>query len=892
MVPSRVLVLDAMPLTANGKLDRKALPEPDFAGKSYVAPRSEIEVKLASIWQEVLGLAQVGVTDNFFELGGDSIVSIQVVSRARQAGLKLTPKDIFQHQTLEALARVVSVAEAVTIDQGVVTGDMALTPVQHWFFEQAIPERHHWNQSVLLRLREPLEKAALEEALHSLVRHHDALRLRYRCDEGGRWTQSHATLEETKSDALLWERQTSDASEIEGLCTEAQKSLDLTHGPLLRALHIKLLDGGERLLLVIHHVVVDGVSWRVLLEDLQQAYAQRLKGEAIGLPAKTSSFKAWSEALSSYVQSEALQGELAYWLRQVDGPCDLPCDHADGSALIKDGASISLRLDKARTSELLKQAPEAYRTQINDLLLTALSRVLCRWSGEDSVLLDLEGHGREDLFESVDLSRTVGWFTTIFPVRLRPSVEMGASIKAVKEQLRAIPNKGLGYGLLKYLGAAATRDMLQGRGEARITFNYLGQFDQSFDKDEGLFVPANESDGLARSSEAPLGSALSVSGQVYNGELRLGISYSREMYEAETIAALAEDYRSELEALIDHCLSDEAGGLTPSDVPLAKLTQTQLDALVLNVTDIEDLYPLSPMQQGMLFHALHTPEAGFYDNQLSVDIEGLDVARFKAAWHAVAERHDILRTSFIWDGVPQPLQIVHKVASEFIEEIDWRNQNVTPEMLEELNARERQHRFDLTKAHLQRLIIVHLNDDRHHMIWKHHHLLTDGWSTSRVIGEVLRAYWGEAPSPYSGRYRDYIAWLEAQDKEAAKRFWSERLVQLDAPTLLEFSSSTGAGSRERYTDMHDATSSRLLQRQAACGDLRSRQRITLNTLVQAAWLLLLRALHRSGCGVFRRYGRGAPSQPARIGRASRALHKYIAGDREATPEQSVDELAT
>ncbi|WP_245704438.1 condensation domain-containing protein, partial [Pseudomonas defluvii] len=401
MVPSKILVLQRFPLTPNGKVDRKALPEPVWESQVYQAPSTPEELALAVIWQQVLGLEQVGLHDNFFELGGDSIVSIQVVSRARQAGLALTPKDLFQHQTLQALARAAKPLEgALAIDQGPVSGAVPLTPIQAWFFEQPIPQRHHWNQSVLLKAAQPLDSQALSRALQALVAHHDALRLSWK-QEGNCWTQCHRDFSQQ---TVLWEREATTEEDITAHCDQAQASLSLQDGPLLRAVHIRLADGTARLLLVVHHLVVDGVSWRILLEDLQQAYA------GLPLPAKTSAYKHWAEHMEAFAHGEVLQTEVAYWQQQLAGPVDqFPEDGTPGGGI----ESLTLTLDKARTAQLMKTANAAYRTRIDELLLTALARTLCAWSGQPSVLVDLEGHGREALFDGLDLTRTVGWFTSL-----------------------------------------------------------------------------------------------------------------------------------------------------------------------------------------------------------------------------------------------------------------------------------------------------------------------------------------------------------------------------------------------------------------------------------------------------------------------------------------------
>ncbi|SDL19260.1 non-ribosomal peptide synthase domain TIGR01720/amino acid adenylation domain-containing protein, partial [Pseudomonas delhiensis] len=818
MVPAQWLALEQMPLSPNGKLDRKALPKPDatVAQADYVAPRNEVEQRLAAIWQDLLGLPQVGLDDNFFALGGDSIVAIQVVSRARQAGLQLSPRDLFQHQSVRGLAQVAKPLAAAAVEQGPAQGEAALAPVQHWFFEQAIPNRRHWNQSLLLQARQRLDGERLERALARLLAHHDALRLRFRQADGA-WQQAYAE----QAESPLWRRQADSPEALAALCEEAQRSLDLENGPLLRALLVDLADGGQRLLLVIHHLVVDGVSWRILLEDLQHLYEQ----PDAGLPPRSSAYQAWTRQL--HEQAPRRLGELAYWQAQLaDAPRSLPCDNPQGALENRHERKLTLTLDAERTRQLLQEAPAAYRTQVNDLLLTALARVVCRWTGDASLLVQLEGHGREDLGGGLDLSRSVGWFTSLFPLRLTPAADIGASIKAVKEQLRGVPDKGVGYGLLRYLAGDEAAQALAALPQPRITFNYLGRFDRQFDA-AALLLPAAESAGQAQDPRAPLANWLSIEGQVYGGELNLSWAFSQEMFEAASVQHLVDDYARELQALIDHCRDPRHAGATPSDFPLAGLDQTQLDALPLDLVAVQDIYPLSPMQQGMLFHSLHG-QAGDYVNQLRMDIGGLDVARFRAAWQAALDAHDSLRSAFLWaDGWAQPLQAVLGGL-----QVDLRlaPAGSDPQALAEV---EREAGFDLACAPLLRLLLVPLADGRLHLIYTYHHILMDGWSNAQLLAEVLQRYAGQTPEVAPGRYRDYIAWLQARDLDAAEAFWREQLATLAAPTRLggrEHSDATGQG--EHLHELDAATTRRLTAFAQA-------QRITLNTLVQAAWSVLL-----------------------------------------------------
>ncbi|TBU87892.1 non-ribosomal peptide synthase/polyketide synthase [Phytopseudomonas dryadis] len=837
MVPVSWAFLERLPLTANGKLDRKQLPSPEVVQQqeAYVAPRSELEQSLAEIWRDVLKVERVGLNDNFFELGGDSIISIQVVSRARQVGIRFMPKDIFQHQTVQRLATVAQQSDAVLAVQGDVLGDAVLTPIQHYFFNSDTPARHHWNQSILLTPATALQAAPLEQAFRHLQRHHDALRMRY-CQIDAGWNQSHAAVNQAQ--ALLRTFTLQDSSQLPALCQKLQRSLDLADGPLIRAALVDLPDASQRLLLVIHHLVVDGVSWRILLEDLQTTYQQLSTGQVARLPAKTTAFKTWGERLQAYARSAELSTELDYWRGQLlDAAVELPLDNPQGQLSNRFERSVDTRLDTGRTRQLLQQAPAVYRTQVNDLLLTALARVLCEWTASDSALVQLEGHGREDLFDDVDLSRTVGWFTSMFPVRLRPGATLEASIKGIKEQLRAVPNKGIGFGLLRYLGDAESQAALDGLAQPKVTFNYLGQFDNNFDED-ALWLPATENKGAGQDENAPMANWLTIDGRVYQGQLSLTWTYSSDVFEEATINALAHAYEVALGEVIDHCLNHPSGGLTPSDVPLAGLSQAQLDSLPIAAQRIEDIYPLAPMQQGILFHSLYDADASAYVYQMLLDIGGLDVARFQQAWQRVVDRHDVLRAGFIWgrDGLDAPLQVINRQLTLEMPEVDVRGAADLPAALEARALADRERGFDLQSPPLLRLCLLRTGEDSHRLIFTCHHILMDGWSNSRMFGEVLQDYAGHPVPGAQGRYRDFLAWLQGQDKDIALAFWRGQLAELSEPTRLASAchgrTVPGPGKQVHRLHFDEAFTRRL-------NGFSRQQQVTLNSLVQAAWLLVL-----------------------------------------------------
>ena len=850
MVPAHLIVLDSMPLTANGKLDRRALPQPDPEAnrQAYVAPRNGLESSLAAIWCAVLNVQQVGLDDNFFELGGDSILSIQVVSRARQAGIHFSPRDLFQHQTVQTLAAVATRTEQVTAEQGVLTGRSGLTPIQHWFFDTPIPQRQHWNQALVLKPLQLLQPHRLEQALLAVLEHHDALRLSF-SKRDAQWHAEHLAVPQG---GVLMQAQVRDLADCTALFTDTQRSLDLQHGPLLRALLVEGPEGQQRLLIAIHHLVVDGVSWRVLLEDLQTVYRQLSDGQSVSLPAKTSALRDWATRLQAYAGSESLREELSLWQAQLAGPDTvLPVARAQGSLRHRDADSVSVRLDAEHTRQLLQQAPSAYRTQVNDLLLTALARVVCRWSGHASTLIQLEGHGRETLFDDIDLTRSVGWFTSAYPLRLTPQATQGDSIKAIKEQLRGVPHKGLGYGVLRYLADDACRQSMAALPSAPITFNYLGQFDQSFGAD-ALFHPLDESAGLAHDPDAPLPNELSVDSQVYGGELVLRWTFSRERFDPHTIRELADAYLAELQSLTRHCIQDDAGGLTPSDFPLARLTQSQLDSLPVPASAIEDVYPLTPMQEGLLLHTLLEPGTGLYYMQDRYRINSaLDPERFAQAWQAVIARHEALRASFCWNIGEDMLQVIHKPGSTPIDYLDWSNdpENEHEPRLQALLKQEREAGFDLLNQAPFHLRLIRVGEARYWFMMSNHHILIDAWCRSLLMNDFFDLYAAlgegrDAQLAAPPRYRDYIAWLQRRDLNEARQWWQQNLqgferttpIPSDRPFLREHAGHSGGmvvGDCYTRLDARDGAQLR---------ELAQAHQLTINTFAQAAWALVLRRL--------------------------------------------------
>jgi non-ribosomal peptide synthase protein (TIGR01720 family) len=551
---------------------------------SYAPPTSVAEQKLVTIWQDLLGITPIGIADNFFELGGDSLISIQVIARAREADLEFTPKQVFEYPTIADLAAMAGTAQAVQANQEPVTGAVPLTPVQHWFFAQDIPERHHWNQAMLFAVAQPLDIALLREVLQQFLRHHDALRLRFVYEPDG-WRQFYAEPATDEAVDLVEHVDMSTlpaperAAAIQAIAAERQSSLNLAEGPLLRLIYFDGDTQPGRLLFILHHLIVDAVSWRILLEDFQAAYQQRRQGAALTLPGRTTSFQYWSERLREYAQSADLENELLFWSDPVRTRIQpLPRDYPEGKNSVASLQRVTVALDADTTRSLLHEVPRIYHTEINDLLLTALSQVVTRWSGAPVLLVDLEGHGREPLFDDVDLSRTVGWFTAVYPVALEPanSDAPGAALQSVKQQLRQIPRRGIGYGALRYLNRnEQIAHTLRNLPQAEISFLYLGQFDQVH-AEHAFLTLLSDADLPTRSPAGTRQHLFEISARVEQGQLHVEWRYSANLHNLHTIELLAEAYIDALNQLINHCCSVEAGDSTPADFPLAGLSTQQL----------------------------------------------------------------------------------------------------------------------------------------------------------------------------------------------------------------------------------------------------------------------------------------------------------------------------
>jgi non-ribosomal peptide synthase protein (TIGR01720 family) len=569
-------------------LDADDLHErPDLAS-DYQAPGTPAEQVLVAAWGEVLGIAQIGVHDNFFELGGDSVIGLQVVSKVAQQGFKIVPAQIFEHPTIAGLASVAKSQQVSHVAQGEVSGNLDLLPIQHWFFEQQIPTRDHFNLPMIFDLPKGAQAEHVQSALDAVVAHHDGLRVRF-CSEGDVVTACHSA--EAKGCELevvdLSSMGSEDASKVVASRAAAlHGGLDIQTGPAMKAALFKHgQDARPELLWVMHHLVVDVVSWRIVMEDFQTALGQFGSGEELNLPPKTTSLQDWAAGLQKYAQSEDLAREREFWCGLAqEGVAPLGSDFDRGPNDAASSRTLRAELDADTTRALLQDVPGVYGTRVDEVLLTALVRGMEESRGMNRLLVDLEGHGREDVVQGADLSRTVGWLTTLYPILISSAgcPGPGEALKQVKEQVRAIHHHGVGFGTLRYLtGDTALRESLAALPERDINFLYLGQFGTADESKDGtrmrLLEERSGEPCNPRMSRAHLLEAVAF---VSAGKLHLELSYSENRHEQATAQGILDGILDALRELIEHCQDPNAGGHTPSDFPGARVSQASLDKLL------------------------------------------------------------------------------------------------------------------------------------------------------------------------------------------------------------------------------------------------------------------------------------------------------------------------
>ncbi len=867
MVPAAVVVLDALPLTVNGKLDTRALPAPEYTGGGYRAPANAVEEILAGIYAQVLGLERVGVDDSFFELGGDSILSMQVVARARAAGVLCRPRDVFVEQTVAGLARVAGVAgvadgAAGVVDEGV--GPVVATPIMCWL--AGVDGRlEQFNQTMVVQAPAGVTEADVVVMVQALLDRHAMLRLRVVDDGAGGWSLRVPEAGSVDARGCLHPVEVLSDAALVG----ARSRLNPAAGVMLRA--VWAASTGQ-LVLIIHHLAVDGVSWRIVLEDLNIAWAQHHSGQPVVLAAGGTSFARWSSLLAEYARRPDVVDLAGVWRQVAATPAVLPAVDPAVDTFAAAGR-LSVELDAPTTRLLLGEVPAAFHAGVGDILLIAFGLAWAEFLGSGAPIgIDVEGHGRhEELAPDVDLSRTVGWFTTKYPVSLAVGglswaqviageAALGAVIKDAKEQLRALPDP-LTYGVLRYLNPEVE---LSGSDPA-IGFNYLGRLGAAAAEVSGdLWRISPEGLSLTAAATAvpmPLMHTVDLNAGTVDTDsgpyLHAAWSWAPSALDHAQISQLSRLWFEALAGICAHVRCG-GGGLTPSDVVPARLGQQQLDELQRHYR-VADVLPLTPLQQGLLFHAstAQGPGDDVYAVQLDITVSGpLDQDRLRDAVHTVLTRHPHLAARF-WTQFDQPVQIMvaDPVAPWRYVELGGGAGVDVDEQIQAVCAGERAAVCDLADPPAFRVALIRTAPDRHRFVLTNHHIVLDGWSLPILLREIFASYHGQ-PLAAAVPYRRFVTWLADRDREAARAAWREVLAGFDAPTLVGPPGRVGPGRRGVASHRVPEQTTRALN------ELARSHHTTVNTVLQAGFAQLLTSLTGQHDVVFGATVSGRPAEVA------------------------------
>ncbi|WP_128379345.1 non-ribosomal peptide synthetase [Streptomyces cavernae] len=794
MVPAHIVVMTEFPLTANGKLDRRALPEPTITTGSLVQPTTDNERAVCAAVAAVLRLEEVGVDQDFFQLGGDSILAISLLSALRDAGLYVTARQIFAHSTVGALAAVASREDVSTVDHGdVPTGSVVGSPIVQWLGETT-DAIDGFVQSVVLNTPADLTAEALEQILAAVAERHDMLRARL--VRGDRWSFG---IPEADGATVAWEESDRPLDECVALATD---KLDPVAGVMLRAVWRR---EARQLVLVAHHVVIDGVSWRVLMEDLAAAWRQSASGAPIELPPVGTSFRRWTQLL----ERAAFDADSSYFRRPLPGE-DQPLGRRALSAAdtVAKERLRTVSVGPKVTAALLGEIPAKFHAGVNDVLLTGLAVALARWRrdlGQDQTFahIELEGHGREGRFVAgsagfePELSRTVGWFTTLFPVTVDPGAAadltapgyLAAALKAVKEDLARVPDNGVSYGALRYL----THTQFDAPAP-QVLFNYLGRFDAGASGDWQLASSTGQL-GEKRDPRMRLPRPLefnAIAEPASTGEYELvtTISWPEGMFTDDDIATLGDYFRVALAGLA----ALEEGGHSPSDFGLVPLTQADVD--VLDGPALRDILPLTPLQEGLYFHSVFDDDsAGAYVEQQLLTLDGeVDADRLASAATRLLTLYPNLAARFVALADGRVVSVLESGVEAPFTTLD--RPGITDDEIRDLAERDRRAGFDLATGPLMRYTLVRAGSGRNVLVQTVHHIIADGWSVPPMLRALLAEYHAPGTVYPLGGFPDYVRWLDGRDGDESDRVWREQLAELPGPSLV----AEGHTPSDRFAD--------------------------------------------------------------------------------------------
>ncbi|MEB9906106.1 amino acid adenylation domain-containing protein [Bacillus anthracis] len=855
MIPTFMINVDNIPLTSNGKVDKKKLPDPILQShESYIAPRNGFETAVTDIFSEILG-TEVGIEDNFFELGGDSIKGIRIIAKLREQGYILTLREIMERKVLLNIFDSINILENDSIYQNEIAGETVLSPIQKQFMGSELPEPEYFNQSVLLESKGSINTSIVRESLLKIVKHHDILRATF---NDGKQVIKSAT------DGKLYEYFEFDLSNVQTeeefnsvLLNETLKltnSMNLNDGPLVKAGHF-ITNESDYLFITIHHLVIDSVSWQIIIEDLNKLYQSGLDKKEMKLPNKTASYKQWSEEQVNLAEHSIVKKELPYW-KKIEK--DLRESALNPSRTKRESVldQVEVNFSEEITSNLIYKAIKPYGLEAKEVLLTALFRAIAKINNSTRAAVNLETHGRENSISSLPIERTVGWFTNMYPVVVK---NIGNTLKediiTVKETLKRVPNQGIGYGILKN----NWEENLCEESYPDITFNYLGE-QVKYENDETFFI-SEIKHANAISNKNIFGTPISMDGIIVNRELSLLISFDISRFDKKFIENLAQVFEKEVRKVVEHCSSEIEIIKTPSDYGELNLSLSEFSSIQQRVESangrMKRMYPLTPMQEGILFHTLNDGDKESYVVQGIFKANKLvEMKKFKMALKHLGNKHEVLKTSIFSSLLSEPRQVIIENKEIECQFIDFSQEHNVVEQFNQVVKEDLQSGFDIEKDSLIRFIFVKESEEEFKLIMTFHHIIMDGWCMAVLMNDLTEIYDQlissndivnlENPKKLQNTFEDYVRVIRDKNHEETLKYWGNLLDDFHGANTIEPVLELTTDEKNIERTMYSIPVNLF----ESIKDYAKQNNSTVNTVIELAWGILLQSYNYSNDVVF------------------------------------------
>ena len=838
-IPTYMIQIDRIPVTKGGKLDKKALPDIDLkASTEYIAPQTEEEEAVCTAFETVLGAKKVGRKDNFFELGGDSIKALRIVSQMNKLGYEVSASVIMTKAVPGIIAALATKMEQLQYEQKDVTGEVIPTPIMRFFQEWDFTNKNHFNQDMLLEIEQD-DEPYISEILTEILCHHDILRSEYK--DGTLHLSDSKNLDQFYNYCHIDLTDMGQVDEtIKKEADNMQASLDLEHGPVMNAA-VFSTDRESKLFICIHHLLVDIVSWNILAGDITLALKQKKSGHQIKLPEKTASFIEWSKLLHSYAKERKVQAQKAYW-DQVTA--DIP----EGILEIGPGnetgyQTISATLGEKATKSLQNNVGEVFHTDTRSLLISALAIAVNRQLGQEKLALCTEGHGREELHKKISINRTVGWFTSIFPIVLKCLDSLQETIISTKETLKRVPDHGIGYGLLNQKLNVM---------EPTFFFNYLGEIDVN----NGDILMNQTGLRMAQHNKHPEDMALSC--YMKAGVLHISIRYDGQLLNGAEIKNLLDEYLVAVEEVIEYCLNMKETIATPSDFSAKELDQKDLEQILQSYgkESVQDIYELTHMQEEILFQYMKDTQSTCYVVQDIYQFsERPDIRQIEAAYELLAKRFSSLNTAVIYEKLAKPYQVVLSKRTPEYKYIDLSDKTLEEQnqTIERIKQHDIKRGFALSEDSLFRMAYIHLDGQNDLMLWSCHHIIMDGWSLAILKG-CFETYYNDLCTGISVAeisaqiemeinkevpFSEYVNQLSENDDESASTYWTNLMEDYDGDSQIPCSEDVcNDNMQSQKMDRWLTTSAT-----ESIKKLASSLHVTVNSVVEASWGILLQKIN-------------------------------------------------